>query len=170
MSLNDRPPYLQPRIRHITSLRIHRLAVPWAEAQIDTQHEDAAEASGAGIKGYDLAIPSSRGPQVRAQEVSKQFDKNKAVKLDDGQEKRERGLLDEVIHDVLAEEADEGLQIEDGMHNVSGTETQSVSTHTLRRCTFSDLITLHSYLQAGAASFQTYNFEETEDAQAITRP
>jgi hypothetical protein len=129
MSLNDLSPYLQPRIRHVTSFRIHRLVVPTTEVDADTQQQDLAEKGRAGdIEGYDLAVPLPRSSRVRyAATEGMKGAENGGVKFDDRQGDSERGLLDDVIHDVLAEEADEGLQTEDGTTNGSGAETQSVS-------------------------------------------
>ncbi|KAJ9105346.1 hypothetical protein QFC21_001715 [Naganishia friedmannii] len=133
MSLNDCPPYLQPRIRHITSLRIHRLAVPRAEVDADTKEQANTEGGSAGgIEGYDLAVPLPRGSRVRY--TATEGAENGLVKLADGQverPERERGLLEDVIHDVLAEEVDEGLRFEEG--NLNGSETESQSLTASRR-------------------------------------
>ncbi|KAJ9111121.1 hypothetical protein QFC19_001320 [Naganishia cerealis] len=84
MSLADRPPYLQPRIRHITSLRVHRLTVALAEVQAAARHSDKQRSSKDAIRGdsgfptavdgrdpaqlaiegYDLAVPL-KPPRVR---------------------------------------------------------------------------------------------------------
>ncbi|KAJ9120869.1 hypothetical protein QFC22_002804 [Naganishia vaughanmartiniae] len=173
MSLYDLPSYLQPRIRHITSLRIHRLAVPYDEADVETQQEDAT--SGGGIEGYDLAVPLPRGSRVRyaATEEKKGVENGVGVRVDDRQGEKQRGLLDDVIHDVLAEESDEGLQTEDGMLHASGTETQSVILfYTTRLRSVIELTLLaRSSPQAGAAATSlTFDSGETADGQATIRP
>jgi hypothetical protein len=71
MLLADQPAYLQPRIRHITSIRIHRLTVEYDDEDAVTEEhafdgfshgEDAIKVQGrynphSNIEGYDLALP-----------------------------------------------------------------------------------------------------------------
>lgn len=63
MLMVDQPAYLQPRIRHITSIRVHRLTVAFDEHALGLGRQDdpLGQGSEAGphssIEGYDLALP-----------------------------------------------------------------------------------------------------------------
>lgn len=90
MSLADQPAYLQPRIRHITSIRIHRLTIEHDDIEdaIDERGQQASPGlaglngthgkNNSTIEGYDLAVsqkvsrPKSVDGQVCRAGISEQ--------------------------------------------------------------------------------------------------
>lgn len=114
MLLADQPAYLQPRIRHITSIRIHRLTVEYddedaaAAQRAHVGSSSLADISGSPgrntstIEGYDLAFPQKSALHKSAESKACRTKVPEQVStpvLEDGQEP-----IDRVIDHIVAEE------------------------------------------------------------------
>lgn len=117
MLLADQPAYLQPRIRHITSIRIHRLTVESDDEDV-VAAEDAFEGFCNGvnasklqgrhdphsnIEGYDLAFPE-KGVRQKATE-SRAFRAEPIEQVSTPASEEVQEPIDLVIDRIVAEES-----------------------------------------------------------------
>lgn len=130
MSLADQPAYLQPRIRHITSIRIHRLTIEHDDIE-DAIHGRGQQApsgpaglngtygkNDSTIEGYDLAVSQkvSRPKPVDGQVCRAGMSEQMSIPVtEDGPEPIERMIT----HIVEEERAAKGLSDPDAKSEIN---------------------------------------------------
>lgn len=112
----DQPPYLQPRIRHITSIRIHRLTVALDEEHAipggqddhsfsftDALGDGSTSGTHSSIEGYDLALP--RKPIRKVTDPNHRTDAVEETEdATNGDIEASQDSVESVIDQIVAEE------------------------------------------------------------------